>query len=169
MSTTFKKGQAIKVKGEKGSCEFVQRKGGWVTYLNASGTTKKARIAAVSGGSASPSKKAGKAKPATNGSTAKIVKATADLSHYVRGADSTVAGNRTLDCGDSIAAELRGMEIGDVYDAAAKAMNEADLGEGTIKATKTALLKRYGKLNLGMQRMNLGNRIRKATRVLAEG
>jgi colicin import membrane protein len=56
----------------------------------------------------------------------------------------------TIDCNDNIAEKLRGMHIEEVYSAAA-----SELG-----VSAKSLKQKYGHLNLGMQRMNLGNRIR---------
>lgn len=64
----------------------------------------------------------------------------------------TAGGNPSIDCGDKIAAKLRGMELKDVYAHVAKASNLPLAG----------LKKKYGHLNVGMQRMNLGNVLRGA-------
>ena len=61
-------------------------------------------------------------------------------------------GNATMDNGDQIAKKLRGMELDAVYAEAARILGE----------TQTALRQKYGHLNVGMQRMNLGNRMRAA-------
>jgi len=63
---------------------------------------------------------------------------------------------RALDCGDEIAARLRAMTIDEVYAFAAKVLKASDGGK--------ALRAKYETLNIGMQRMNLGNMIRKALR-----
>lgn len=75
-----------------------------------------------------------------------------DLSAYttVRSA----AGNSSLDNGDDVATKLRGKEIGEVYSIVAKA---TDVPVKQLKAN-------YGHLNIGMQRMNLGNKYRGALR-----
>jgi hypothetical protein len=67
------------------------------------------------------------------------------------------SGVISLDCGDKVAADLRGEALEDVYERAAKTLGE------TVRALKL----KYGKLNPGMQRMNLGNRIRKVLRAAA--
>lgn len=61
---------------------------------------------------------------------------------------------RALDCGDEVAAKLRAMTIDEVYAFAAKLV---DVKPNALKA-------KYEGLNVGMQRMNLGNMIRKALR-----
>ena len=61
---------------------------------------------------------------------------------------------RALDCGDEVAAKLRAMTIDEVYAFAAK----------LVDVKPTALKAKYEGLNVGMQRMNLGNMIRKALR-----
>lgn len=80
----------------------------------------------------------------------------ADVSDYVR--HKTAAGNVSLHNGDSVAKKLAGKDINDVYAAAAKALD----------VTQTSLKSRYAHLNLGMQRMNLGNLIRGALSAAAE-
>ncbi len=71
-----------------------------------------------------------------------------DLSHYVTG--KTEEGKRTIDIGDATAKQLRGLDLDAVYKLAAKA----------LKVSESELRARYAKLNPGMQRMNLGNRMR---------
>lgn len=61
---------------------------------------------------------------------------------------------RSMDKGDSVAQSLRGLSIEDVYKQAAKITHIGVLD----------LQSRFGHLNPGMQRMNLGNMIRKAMR-----
>lgn len=62
----------------------------------------------------------------------------------------TSGGNKAVDCSDDVAKKLRGATLKDAYEFAAKA---CEVSVGTLKA-------KYGKLNIGMQRMNLGNRVR---------
>lgn len=62
----------------------------------------------------------------------------------------TVSGNASVDCNDDVAAKLRGWSLAKVYTAVAK----------QIKEPEASLKKKYGHLNVGMQRMNLGNRLR---------
>lgn len=71
-----------------------------------------------------------------------------NLENYVKGRSGS--GKRTMRTNDPIAEALDGFELDEVYAAAAKATG--------IK--RTELEERYGHLNPGMQRMNLGNRIR---------
>lgn len=73
-----------------------------------------------------------------------------DLSHYAK--VKSASGNASLDNGDEVAKKLRGAELDDVYKAAAK----------LLKEPVPALKARYKHLNPGMQRMNLGNRMRGA-------
>ena len=74
-----------------------------------------------------------------------------NMSKYVRGLGITVAGNRTIDIDDKVARMLRGTDVKEMYQIAAKAL-------GTTPRTLQA---QYGHLNIGMQRMSLGNRMRK--------
>ena len=64
----------------------------------------------------------------------------------------TATGNKSLDNGDAIAQSLRGATLEDAYAIAAE----------TLKIEVADLKKKYGHLNPGQQRMNLGNRIRGA-------
>jgi hypothetical protein len=80
-----------------------------------------------------------------------------DCSKYVRKvagkALKSAGGNATMDNGDELAKKLRGAELDEVYKEASKILGE----------TQTALRAKYGHLNVGMQRMNLGNRMRAAS------
>jgi hypothetical protein len=64
----------------------------------------------------------------------------------------SVGGHATLDNGDELAKSLRGAELDDVYKQASK----------ILRVPQTELRAKYAKLNVGMQRMNLGNRMRSA-------
>lgn len=59
----------------------------------------------------------------------------------------TAAGSKSLHSGDEVALTLDGLNVEDLYKISDKILGE-DFRE------------RYAKLNVGMQRMNLGNRIR---------
>lgn len=71
-----------------------------------------------------------------------------DLSKYVKA--TTASGNTSLNCGDDLAKKLEGKDLDDVYKLASK----------LLEVPVSQLKARYGKLNVGMQRMNLGNRMR---------
>lgn len=66
----------------------------------------------------------------------------------------TATGNKSLDNGDTIAQMLRGADLETVY----------KIGAKELKVTVEELKKKYGHLNPGQQRMNVGNRIRGAIR-----
>lgn len=100
--------------------------------------------------------------------TNKIVKASYDPSRYVRGLGETASGNSTYDINDDVAQVLRGKTLDQQYEETARLIKKAGLEEGTMANIAKALRKRYSKLNPGMQRMNLGNRARRASRVIAE-
>lgn len=80
-----------------------------------------------------------------------------DCSRYVRKvngkANLSNSGNATMDNGDALAKKLRGAALEDVYAEAAKVLGES----------VSALQAKYKHLNPGMQRMNLGNRMRAAS------
>lgn len=69
-------------------------------------------------------------------------------------ADYTVTktkdGRRLIDNGDEVASKLRDLDLDGVYALCAK----------TQGVTEKELRERYQHLNVGMQRMNLGNRLR---------
>lgn len=75
---------------------------------------------------------------------------THDLSKYVKA--TTASGNTSLNCGDELAKKLEGKDLDAVYKLASK----------TLEIPEKDLRSRYKKLNVGMQRMNLGNRMRAA-------
>lgn len=62
----------------------------------------------------------------------------------------SASGKASLHNGDAVASTLAGMELKNVYRAASRMMD----------VTAKSLEEKYGHLNQGMQRMNLGNRIR---------
>lgn len=67
---------------------------------------------------------------------------------------TTAAGRRSLDSGDGVAKSLRGRGLDEVYEIAA----------GKLGISALALKRKYGHLNPGMIRMNLGNRMRAANK-----
>jgi len=82
----------------------------------------------------------------------------ADLSRYHFDKEKkTAGGNVSVDCNDPIAEQLRGLPLDAVYDVAV----------GHLRVPKLTLIAKYSHLNVGMQRMNLGNRIRAAVRAAA--
>lgn len=80
-----------------------------------------------------------------------------DCSKYVRKISGklnlSASGNATMDNGDELARKLRGLGLDDVYAQASKVLGES----------QAALRAKYEHLNEGMQRMNLGNRMRAAS------
>ena len=73
-----------------------------------------------------------------------------DTSKYTKA--KSASGGASLNNGDEVAQALTGATLDECFRLAAKAVDE----------TQKALKERYGHLNEGMQRMNLGNRIRGA-------
>jgi colicin import membrane protein len=78
----------------------------------------------------------------------KEVRIRPNLEKYVKGVSGS--GKRTLRTNDPIAAALDGFTLDEVYAVASK----------MTEITQKDLKEKYGHLNIGMQRMNLGNRIR---------
>lgn len=108
---------------------------------------KKAKPAKVTKKAPAKAKAVKKAKPATD----RLVPA--DLSKYTKDSEhKTSGGNVSVHCGDKVAKALIGKDLEQVYAFAAK----------TLKEPVADLKKAYKHLNPGMQRMNLGNRIRAA-------
>lgn len=120
---------------------------GWLTIELSDGTTVKARKRDV--------------RIASEGgiSNRRVGDRRYDCSQYVRKVAGkslkSAGGNATMDNGDELAKQLRGAELDDVYKQASIILGE----------TQTALRAKYGHLNAGMQRMNLGNRMRAASAV----
>lgn len=78
----------------------------------------------------------------------KEVRIRPNLEKYVKGVSGS--GKRTLRTNDPIAAALDGFTLDEVYAVASK----------MTEISQKDLKEKYGHLNIGMQRMNLGNRIR---------
>ena len=68
--------------------------------------------------------------------------------------NKTSGGHVSVNNGDEIAQKLLGKDLDQVYAMAAKALKEDEAD----------LRSKYGHLNVGMQRMNLGNRMRAAAK-----
>lgn len=66
----------------------------------------------------------------------------------------TAGGHVSVHNGDEIAQKLLGKDLDQVYTMAAR----------TLKEDEAELRKKYKHLNIGMQRMNLGNRMRAAAK-----
>ena len=95
----------------------------------------------------------------------KLIKA--DLGRYVRGAGVTNSGRPTVDVDDVVAKALRGDDLEVLYPRVAawlQLIGRETIGRGSKKmeVTEENLRIRYSRLNVGMQRMNLGNILRGA-------
>ena len=96
----------------------------------------------------------------TNGTGRKVVTKDgeayfAQFGSYKR--TKTATGNVTFDNDDEVATKLRGKTLAEVYEIVAKKL---DVSERSLR-------EKYGKLNDGLARMSLGNKLRGALR--AEG
>lgn len=134
--------------------------------------TKQAEVASTQATTTTPAPKAPKAKPAKKakkaakakkpaGKAVKGLKGPAVLKVYAPGYNKdterkTAGGHTSVDNNDKLAQRLRGAELEKVYTEAAKILRDDDDKPVTVQALK----KQYGRLNVGMQRMNLGNRMR---------
>lgn len=74
----------------------------------------------------------------------------------------TAGGSTAIDNCDDVATALRGKSLDEAYEFTVEQLK----GQG-VETTVEALKAKYSKLNVGMQRMNLGNVIRGAGRKLA--
>lgn len=99
-----------------------------------------------------PGSKVRKALRVVDGEQIPLIKKVGTKKHDLSAYDVVISadGNHSLDCGDDLAKQLRGKTLDDVYKIAAKYTKEPE----------TTLRAKYKHLNVGMQRMNLGNRIR---------
>lgn len=132
------------------------------TPAPASGGTQDAKAAAARKKvAAKAAKKAAKAKPkkakgakkVRSGDSLEALKEAAPDYHRDK-EKKTAGGNASIDNNDEVAKKLRGKPLDEVYAAAAKALAPDE--------TVNSLKARYKHLNEGMQRMNLGNRLRGA-------
>lgn len=116
------------------------------------GPTPKADKARKAAKKSAPKKAAPKRKTSTlKGKSTDALVAAAKTYH--RDAKvKTPKGSVSVDCNDKIAKDLRGKDLDEVYKIAAR----------TLREPEADLRKQYKHLNVGMQRMNLGNRIRAA-------
>lgn len=155
--------------------------GGWTSIKLADGTEQKVRNSALEvEGDVSPAKKApAKAKKAPTKAKRRAaaeggdeedeeeldddgVKIRPDLSKYTAHEIKTASGGRALDISDEAADLLRGQDLSDCYFIVAKHLVKNDKTIGTVDIVEAGLKEKYAGLNKGMQRMNLGNRLRKA-------
>jgi len=79
------------------------------------------------------------------------------LDKYVR--TRSADGRRRLDSGDVVAVALRGLELEEVY----------EYVSDVIDVPALELRAKYAHLNIGQQRMNLGNRLRAYNKRAANG
>lgn len=74
----------------------------------------------------------------------------------------TADGRKSVNCGDAIAAKFEGMKLADIAKLAGEMLTA--MGKPT---TGELMLQQYSHLNLGMQRMNIVNRVRNAVKAQA--
>lgn len=111
--------------------------------------------------------KAKKAKPSGKSGANKGVKGPQVLKQYApdyrkggpKGDSKTSGGNKAVDNGDAVANKLLGKSLNEVYELAVPVLNKG-LEEGEKEWTVGTLKAKYKHLNVGMQRMNIGNRMR---------
>lgn len=103
--------------------------------------------------------------------TDKEAKVVPDMTRYTVGKGTTVTGRKTIDIDDYVADKLRGLDLEDIYNYVAAVLAELNveyIGTGSKKmhCGLGDLKARYNHLNVGMQRMNLGNLLRGTMRRL---
>lgn len=150
--------------------------GAWKRYMDKDGLLRRARdvivaertkpspveriAAAVVEDKATGSKRARPAKSAEE-KVARRCKTSAFRRFETYERVKTAAGSVSFDNGDKVARTLRGLDLDAAYDAVARALR--DSGDfDSIAAAEEMLRAKYKRLNPGMQRMNLGNRLRGA-------
>lgn len=149
---TYKSGEQVEVLGISGGWSTIQLQGGQKKVRN----SEISGVKEVSHATKAPPKAAREKKPIDintrkNGKVDSLYLLQYGASK-VQLPDGTV--KRALDCGDEVASKMRTMTLDQVYEFAAR----------TCKSDEKALRAKYAGLNLGMQRMNLGNLVRKAIR-----
>lgn len=166
------------IKAANEQVEILSVSGGWTTVRDQAGVEKKVRNGALTEPveiTAPTTTKLAKAKAEKTPKTPKEPKAPRakkPLTERLNGVVESVylqfyqgytttrkdgTKVRSMDKGDSVAQSLRGLSIEDVYKQAAKITH---IGVADLTS-------RFSHLNPGMQRMNLGNMIRKAMKEAA--
>lgn len=182
-------GRITKIDPDKGRVHFKPADGGaqtWCARDEIFKATKQEFEEAEK--AAKEEKKASKAaaKPEVKKAAAKVSKALADaeddeedeegrvrirpdLDNYVVGGEDgktvTISGRKTVDTGDVVADAFRAKTVEEVYAMAAHYlynMHVTVVGKrgSEVAATVAGLKSKYEHLNIGMQRMNLGNLVR---------
>jgi len=153
-----------------GEVEILSRKSGWVTFKDKEGVTRKARSSKILGPERAEGNDTGRKGAKKRRKT--VVDLTGSkpsgrrigsnpIVHFDRyQSHKTAGGNISYDCGDPIAVKLRDMSLDEVYRECARVLKNSGREKGTIGEIEKGLRERYGHLNAGMQRMNLGNKIR---------
>lgn len=102
---------------------------------------------------ATKKKAAGKKAAVKKTSSGALIRTVAGREHDISGYEKVknASGHTSYDNGDDVATKLRGKTLDEVYAHAAKVLKEPE----------KELRKKYEHLNAGMQRMSLGNRLRK--------
>ena len=155
--------------------EIVTVKGGWTTVIDSDGNTRKVRNSQIVQAEVAeePAEKveytlaeaqaeAGESEEAEDEEPAgrRIVKSKVDLSRYTHHEAKTASGRKVMDVNDRAAAMLRGKTLDEAYEIVS--MEIAIAFDRHLTEARQELVARYEHLNPGMQRMNLGNRLRKA-------
>lgn len=138
--------------GDREATVIVAAKSGWVTLkYKDDKTEKKVRVKEVALKNP-PKVKEPKLPKDPDALDGRLIPA--DLTKYTVHDSKTVSGRKQVDVADETANKLREKSLDQVYAYTAKTLDEP---EKELRA-------KYVKLNPGMQRMNLGNRLRAAFR-----
>lgn len=139
--------------------EVVETNGGWSTIQFADGMQRKVRNGEwveMIEEKVEYTLAEALAEEAEMGKIRRCVNTTYNPEHYVKA--KSKSGHATLHNGDPVAQKLATMDLDDIYSYTAT----------VLKMPKQELIDKYAHLNVGMQRMNLGNRVRAAAKKAAQ-
>ena len=173
---TWKEGDKVYV-GDKLVTVLTDPAGGWTQVKGAGKDPRKVRNSQVQ-----ITKKAQRVQDQADGKTKRIrtseVYLHPKMDNYVKGLGETPSKRDTIDIDDLVAQTLRGKMLEEVYVIVSEVMvgknvipwkgtndDKIDASEATAEDISNYLMEKYSNLNLGMQRMNLGNRLRGAHKV----
>lgn len=155
----------VVIKATNETVTLVSVSGGWTTIKYPDGIEKKLRNSCIQELPHNPLNKPeiptiDDGIPTIDNETSKSIKmVNPDLSHYVKHEIKTASGRASFDIDDEAASILRGEDVSDCYFVVAKHIAKQESRD--VDRVEAELKNKYGHLNVGMQRMNLGNRLRK--------
>jgi hypothetical protein len=130
---------------------IIEKNGGWTTVEFDGGMQRKVRngdLREILDEKVEYTLEEALAEEAQMGKIRKCVNTTYNPDHYIKA--KSINGHATLHNGDAIAQQLAAMTLDEIYIHVGQMMDH----------DKDGLINKYGHLNSGMQRMNLGNLLR---------